>query len=68
MFKRAYTAAMPDQPAAVVNCLRVRLTRPSVLPPLSACLDKKVGHHTRGGEIVKSSTLVSLSGCRPLEL
>ncbi|XP_034441288.1 calcium/calmodulin-dependent 3',5'-cyclic nucleotide phosphodiesterase 1B-like isoform X2 [Hippoglossus hippoglossus] len=22
MFKRAYTAAMPDQPAAVVNCLR----------------------------------------------
>lgn len=25
MFKRAYTAAMPDQPAAVVNCLRVRL-------------------------------------------
>lgn len=25
MFKRAYTAALPDQPAAVVNCLRVRL-------------------------------------------
>lgn len=24
MFKRAYTAAMPDQPAEVVNCLRVR--------------------------------------------
>lgn len=24
MFKRAYTTAMPDQPAAVVNCLRVR--------------------------------------------
>lgn len=23
MFKRAYTAAMPDEPAAVVNCLRV---------------------------------------------
>ncbi|CDQ99194.1 unnamed protein product [Oncorhynchus mykiss] len=22
MFRRAYTAAMPDQPAAVVNCLR----------------------------------------------
>ncbi|KAM4613660.1 dual specificity calcium/calmodulin-dependent 3',5'-cyclic nucleotide phosphodiesterase 1B-like isoform 2-T2 [Polymixia lowei] len=26
MFKRAYTAAMPDQPAVVVNCLRIPIS------------------------------------------
>lgn len=40
MFKRAYTATMPDQPEAVVNCLRVSPHQPATSECAAGLFDK----------------------------
>lgn len=53
MFKRAYTAALPDQPTAVVNCLRVRL-----LSQTSLCVSGVVaGMKSSCASMLRSSAL-----------
>lgn len=62
MFKRAYTAAVPDLPAAVVNCLRVS---PRLIVNLTSQKNLTGIRSTSD-----AATLLSLlvQGRRPLEL